>query len=1373
MALTKPILASVGGFDATQPYTFIFSVIGGDQVVGNTLVVTLQNSGAQVYKETISSTDYSHTIPANTLTNGNAYNAYVQTQNNAGETSVASNVIQFNCYASATLTFTNIPTTNIINSAEFEFEATYSQAQGDGVSNYIFNLYDVQGVLVSTSNVRYPATVSTPPTTLTYKFSGFADNSKYLIECIVNAASGLQATTGRVEFSVSYESPIISGGITVLPNCQDGYMQGYIDWRQVPVGIDKLKVKRRKSNEFDWVTIKEIGDRERKLQMVEHPQPNISKFYDINNSGEAIVQRAGSQYRSEASTANGGDDWQLGTSFTAGVPTQIVGNYVANNYTNGYYDQNGAHTITTVDFVPKNLTIKSEGGDQANIPFGAIMAVNSADGLFYEDGVLCRYSHFPKIAHPVLYAWTRTGSSRYIICHDYDTKKVYCISLDDIKENKDNWNEIASQEHSTASNPITCSQLCSFDGRIYSVDYSTKKLYFLEYDPFVVGGPWAEMSNSIPGSIGEIRYLGVITDFTDPKSSNISTYLIADENGLHLINNRFSGADNAYVSTEISINPNFVLSSRLSTKPNISIGLSIEFDTHGYYRQVYFVLDMLSGKITAFANDNGTIVWADEIAETNSNYALTPLINRTKDQATCCVVESGKIWGFYWKIVNGVGHLYNLYSANIDKALTNFYVSSPYNNLLPSNTLPMIVAPISVLSLYRKTLFIGGGVVAIMNQDLFIARGGISELKPLLTTSGVSNSVSNVCGPDENNVIMLSDNQSCTIKDDGLQLTRYIGESYGGCEFIGAEGVNGIDSALMFNNNGNTISFTSYHVNKYKPVTVPKIVQDNFTYNGQTQVVSFTDIDQDNVEFPNYFNTLSATNAGAYYARILLKDDSTTRWADGGSWGKTYVWYINKLAIDIPTIAVVTYVYNGTTIAPDFTYNNLYITGSGELQATNVGSHVAVFSFNDPANFEWEQSGWFTGGSAPYKIVWRITAKPITLPSVKQTSYTYTGEVITPELEYDEEYVEVSGETSGTLASDYTIYFSLKDPKNTQWSDGTTYRKSVVWKINKLVLSVPTLEQSRYSYTGMPITPTIDNINEKFVEVSGDTTQTNIGNYIIYFSIPARHRSNVTWDDGTSAFKSQNWSIVLDVNKGDVLNIDLDGNGATPYRVLRIDNNVGKLLGMTSLETDFKYNQTSTTTTVGALTVQQYANSTLDTYLNTTWYNTLSDAAKEAIVPHDIGQTVWYWASGTSVEGNPTYIGTSGTNVPGTANYSIGKYSDGEISVGERNVFALDVQDVIDYLSDDEAKVDKTAILRNQNIWKMFCDTEDRPEEASKLWSIWLRSADAQFPIRAYAANMRSGGLSAIGVALESGYNVRPAMYIDLSKIPFTKAGEP
>ena len=241
------------------------------------------------------------------------------------------------------------------------------------------------------------------------------------------------------------------------------------------------------------------------------------------------------------------------------------------------------------------------------------------------------------------------------------------------------------------------------------------------------------------------------------------------------------------------------------------------------------------------------------------------------------------------------------------------------------------------------------------------------------------------------------------------------------------------------------------------------------------------------------------------------------------------------------------------------------------------------------------------------------------------------------------------------------------------------------------------------------------------------------------------------------------WESVVDKTplavKGQILSMDLDGQGAKQYRVLSMDGDVAKVVAMYDTLTSKWNNDTSKTTTMGTITVAKYEGSDIDTYLNTTWYNTLKDNVKAAIVPENVVCDTWYWGN----TGDPDYTGTYGTEVPGISNYTISKYVGGTLNIGNRNVFALGIQDVIDYLNDSSVQVDTTAILRNVNIWKMFWNVETKPTTSTYPW---LRSSYAVYSDSAWSVNGYRGRLNDSYVG--TSYVVRPALNLNLNQVEFT-----
>ena len=234
--------------------------------------------------------------------------------------------------------------------------------------------------------------------------------------------------------------------------------------------------------------------------------------------------------------------------------------------------------------------------------------------------------------------------------------------------------------------------------------------------------------------------------------------------------------------------------------------------------------------------------------------------------------------------------------------------------------------------------------------------------------------------------------------------------------------------------------------------------------------------------------------------------------------------------------------------------------------------------------------------------------------------------------------------------------------------------------------------------------------------------------------------------------------------KGSIISMDLDGNGSKQYRVIKSSGEVAQIMAMYETLTSKWNADTSKTTTMGTLTVAKYEGSDIDTYLNTTWYNTLTSATKAAIVPESVVCDAWYWDN----TGDPDYTGTYGTDVPGTINYTISKYTGGTLNIGNRNVFALSVQDVIDYLNDSSVQVDTTAILRNVNIWKMFWNDEVLHSGKNP----WLRSSRTDYSDYAWRVDGIVGYLghnSGVGSSLV----VRPTLNLNLSQLPFTLVETP
>lgn len=221
------------------------------------------------------------------------------------------------------------------------------------------------------------------------------------------------------------------------------------------------------------------------------------------------------------------------------------------------------------------------------------------------------------------------------------------------------------------------------------------------------------------------------------------------------------------------------------------------------------------------------------------------------------------------------------------------------------------------------------------------------------------------------------------------------------------------------------------------------------------------------------------------------------------------------------------------------------------------------------------------------------------------------------------------------------------------------------------------------------------------------------------------------------------------VPKGTLIYMNLDGT-SRQYRVLSVNGNVCKVMGMWDDLTSV-YNSTRTTTNFNGTTAQKYESSTLDTYLNTTWYNTLSDTVKTAIIPENVIQYCYKYYNLPNTPNTPTYTYQYQSNWD-DSNY---KNADnvGNVIVGERNVFALDLKDIFDYIG--------KVCITSDELMTMFWNSTTKVSKCP-----WLRSSHANGSGQAWFVYGDNGSLDYSYA--DNSLIVRPALNLDLSKIEWS-----
>lgn len=221
------------------------------------------------------------------------------------------------------------------------------------------------------------------------------------------------------------------------------------------------------------------------------------------------------------------------------------------------------------------------------------------------------------------------------------------------------------------------------------------------------------------------------------------------------------------------------------------------------------------------------------------------------------------------------------------------------------------------------------------------------------------------------------------------------------------------------------------------------------------------------------------------------------------------------------------------------------------------------------------------------------------------------------------------------------------------------------------------------------------------------------------------------------------------VPKGTLIYMNLDGT-SRQYRVLSVNGNVCKVMGMFDDLTSV-YNSTRTTTNFNGTTAQKYESSTLDTYLNTTWYNTLSDIVKTAIIPENVIQYCYKYYNLPNTPNTPTYTYQYQSNWD-DSNYENAD-NVGNVIVGKRNIFALDLKDIFDYIG--------KVCITSDELMTMFWNSTTKVSKYP-----WLRSSYANDSGQAWFVYGNNGSLDYSYA--DNSLIVRPALNLDLSKIEWS-----
>lgn len=221
----------------------------------------------------------------------------------------------------------------------------------------------------------------------------------------------------------------------------------------------------------------------------------------------------------------------------------------------------------------------------------------------------------------------------------------------------------------------------------------------------------------------------------------------------------------------------------------------------------------------------------------------------------------------------------------------------------------------------------------------------------------------------------------------------------------------------------------------------PTLVADMFTYDTESKQIS---VNNYLAEAMVESGDIEATNAGDYSVTYTLKKGYA--WIDpdypkGNFNPITLDWKINKKQISIPTLTgsftFDTANHSGTVSGYDATW----MTQSGTVTASVAGTYPITWTLLDVDN-----TCWSDGTNGNKSASWSIAKRVLTIPSLTNTSRPTTGSAVSPTFNNENStYITRTGTSSSASIGTWYVYWNLKYPASTTWTDGGTAQKSGKW----------------------------------------------------------------------------------------------------------------------------------------------------------------------------------------------------------------------------------------------------------------------------------------------------------------------------------------
>ena len=313
-----------------------------------------------------------------------------------------------------------------------------------------------------------------------------------------------------------------------------------------------------------------------------------------------------------------------------------------------------------------------------------------------------------------------------------------------------------------------------------------------------------------------------------------------------------------------------------------------------------------------------------------------------------------------------------------------------------------------------------------------------------------------------------------------------------------------------------------------------------FTYDGDAKTVLLQNLP--NGVTANYVDNVK-TNVGNYTATVTFTYDSINCEIINNT-VQNLSWAINKATNSIQgTLSIEDWTFGdepnaptGITALGQIIYQ--YKAQNGEYDTTvptNAGTYFVKGVVEGNENYESAESN---------EVQFEIFIREIAVPTYESETFIYDNTAKSPNLQVDETYVSLSGDTQKTEVGNYTLILSIKDTVNCKWAGDNQEDKTYNWyiiesPITSITLDSQNLEISDFNaLTELEFNSVLEiNVNEGFTVFIDNVEQ----NQITFNYNDVSHTITIKQNDATVFTKII--SVKTDVDP--VEQVIVDGNEYT------------------------------------------------------------------------------------------------------------------------------------------------------------------------------------------------------------------------------------